>query len=112
MRGPRWWLVWLRSGWVGSLAGVWGRSRGLVFSLAYWTLRRLLEIVVLRSRSEREKEIEILILVLRHQLQVLERQVGLPQLRPAGRALFAAFSRVLPAVSRVEPLLYPLSYGG
>jgi putative transposase len=60
----------------------------------YWALRRLLELVVLWSRSEREKEIEILLL--RHQLQVLERQVGRPQLRPADRALLAAFSRVLP----------------
>ena len=71
-----------------------GRSRGLGLSLGYWALRRLLELVVLWSRSEREKEIEILLL--RHQLQVLERQVGRPQLRPADRALLAAFSRVLP----------------
>jgi len=34
--------------------------------------------------------------VLRHQLQVLERQVARPQLRPADRALLAAFSRALP----------------
>jgi putative transposase len=60
----------------------------------YWALRRLLELLVLRMRSEREKEIEIL--VLRHQLQVLERQVARPQLRPADRALLAAFSRALP----------------
>src|SRR6266516_3968626 len=60
----------------------------------YWTLRRLLELVVLRCRSEREKEIEILLL--RHQLRVLERQVGRPQLTPADRTLLAAFSRVLP----------------
>ena len=60
----------------------------------YWSLRRLLELVVLRCRSEREKEIEILLL--RHQLPVLERQVGRPQLTPADRALLAAFSRVLP----------------
>src|SRR6266516_6759622 len=60
----------------------------------YWTLRRLLELVVLRCRSEREKEIEILLL--RHQLRVLERRVGRPQLTPADRALLAAFSRVLP----------------
>jgi len=57
-------------------------------------LRRLLELFVLRLRSEREKEIEIL--VLRHQLRVLERQVGRAQLQPADRALLAAFSGALP----------------
>jgi putative transposase len=71
-----------------------GRSRGVVLSFAYWSLRRLLELVVLRFRSEREKEIEILLL--RHQLRVLERQVARPALTPADRALLAAFSRVLP----------------
>jgi hypothetical protein len=60
----------------------------------YWSLRRLLELMVLRRRSEREKEIEILLL--RHQLRVLERQVGRPTLTPADRALLAAFSRALP----------------
>jgi putative transposase len=49
-----------------------GRSQGVVLSVVYWSLRRLLELVVLRLRSEREKEIEILLL--RHQLRVLERQ--------------------------------------
>jgi putative transposase len=67
---------------------------GVVVSLVYWALRRLLELLVLRMRSERAKEIEIL--VLRHQLQVLERQVARPQLRAADRALLAAFGRVLP----------------
>jgi putative transposase len=70
------------------------RSRGVVLSFVYWSLRRLLELVVLRFRSEREKEIEILLL--RHQLRVLERQVARPALTPADRALLAAFSRVLP----------------
>jgi putative transposase len=78
---------------VGS-ALVAGRSRSLVLSFQYWSLRRLLELVVLRFRSEREKEIEILLL--RHQLRVLERQVVRPQLSPADRALLAAFSRALP----------------
>jgi putative transposase len=66
----------------------------MVLSFAYWSLRRLLELVVLRRRSEREQEIEILLL--RHQLRVLERQVARPQLTEADRALLAACSRVLP----------------
>jgi putative transposase len=70
-----------------------GRSQSVVLSFVYWSLRRLLELVVLRRRSEREKEIEILLL--RHQLRVLERQVARPQLTRADRALLAAFSRVL-----------------
>jgi len=71
-----------------------GRSRGTLLLLVYWSLRRLLELIVLRSRSEREKEIEILLL--RHQLRVLERQVARPQLTRADRALLSAFSQVLP----------------
>src|SRR6266496_2330451 len=54
----------------------------MVLSFVYWSLRRLLELVVLRRRSEREKEIEILLL--RHQIRVLERQIARPQLREAG----------------------------
>jgi putative transposase len=78
---------------VGSVVEV-GRSRGVVLSFLYWMLRRLLELLVLRVRSQRAKEIEIL--VLRHQLQVLERQVARPQLGTVDRALLAAFSRALP----------------
>jgi putative transposase len=57
-------------------------------------LRRLLELLVLRLRSQPSKELEIL--VLRHQLQVVQRQVGRPRLRPCDRVLLAAFSRSLP----------------
>lgn len=70
-----------------------GRSRGTAVWLLYWALRRLLELVVLRLRSERGKDIEILLL--RHQLQVLGRQVSRPRLTQADRVLLAAFSRVL-----------------
>ncbi len=70
-----------------------GRSQGIALAFLYWSLRRLLELVLLRGRSEREKEIEILLL--RHQLRVLERQVARPQLTQADRALLAAFSRAL-----------------
>jgi putative transposase len=78
---------------VGSPVGV-GRSQGVVLSFLYWMLRRLLELCVLRLRSERAKEVEIL--VLRHQLQLLERQVARPQLSASDRALLAAFRRALP----------------
>jgi putative transposase len=64
-----------------------------MLSFVYWSLRRLFELMVLRRRPEREKEIEILLL--RHQLRVLERQVGRPRLTGADRALLAAFSRTL-----------------
>ena len=70
-----------------------GRSERVAVSLFYWSLRRLLELVVLWRRSEREKEVEILLL--RHQLRVLQRQAAHPQLAQAARALLAAFSRVL-----------------
>ncbi len=60
---------------VGS-AIVSGRSERVAPSLLYWSLRRFLELLVLRRRSQREKEIEILLL--RHQLMVLERQVACP----------------------------------
>jgi putative transposase len=69
-------------------------SCGVVFSFLYWSLRRLLQLLVLRMRSERAKEIEIL--VLRHQLHLLERQVARPQLRGGDRILLAALSRALP----------------
>src|SRR5216684_8664702 len=54
-----------------------------IFCLAYWVLRRLLELLVLLARSEQRKEVEILLL--RHELHVLRRQVARPQLRPADR---------------------------
>jgi hypothetical protein len=60
----------------------------VVLSFLYWSLRRLLELVVLRFRSEREKEIEIVLL--RHQLRVLKRQVARPKLTQADRALLVA----------------------
>jgi putative transposase len=71
-----------------------GRCRGVVLSFVYWSLRRIVELLMLRRRSEREKEIEILLL--RHQLRVLRRQVARPELTQADRALLAAFGRVLP----------------
>ncbi len=70
------------------------RSLPVLLVLWYWSLRRLLELLVLGMRSDASKDVEIL--VLRHQLHVLERQVTRPRLEPADRIVLAALSRVLP----------------
>jgi putative transposase len=66
----------------------------LFWSLGYLAFRCLLQFVLLRPRSEGFKELEIV--VLRHELSVLRRQAGRPQLRPSDRLLLAAASRLLP----------------
>jgi putative transposase len=61
--------------------------------LAYLTLCRSIQLLVLLARGDAAKELEIL--VLRHQLAVLRRQTPRPRLEPADRALMAAISRIL-----------------
>jgi putative transposase len=63
-------------------------------TLAYLSLRRSIQLLVLLARGDAAKDLELL--VLRHQLSVLRRQVPRPKLEPADRALLAAISRVLP----------------
>ncbi len=77
----------------------------VILSLIYWALRRVLELVMLRRRSERCKELEIVLL--RHELQVLRRQVARPRLKCADRALLAAFSRALPGARWGSLLVTP-----
>jgi putative transposase len=74
-----------------------------IFRLGYWLSRRLFELVLLLARSEQRKEAEPLLL--RHELQVLRRQVARPQARPADRIVLAALSQALPRVRSmlVEP---------
>jgi putative transposase len=76
-----------------------------ILSFLYWAVRRLLELLVLLGRDEREKEVEIL--VLRHELQVLRRQVACPRLQAADRAVLAALSQVLPRARQRSFLVQP-----
>ena len=66
----------------------------MLSKLAYLTLCRSMQALVLLARGNAAKDLEIL--VLRHQLAVLRRQIPRPKLEPADRALLAAVSRVLP----------------
>jgi putative transposase len=62
--------------------------------LAYLTLCRSVQRLVLLARGDAAKDLEIL--VLRHQLTVLRRQTPRPRLEPADRAMLAAISRLFP----------------
>jgi hypothetical protein len=85
---------------VSSLAGLvaaGGRvpcSPVMSFALLYSLIRVLLDDLLTRRESELRLRAEVL--ALRHQLQVLERQVRRPRWQPADRPLLSALSRVLP----------------
>ena len=66
----------------------------MLSKLAYLTVCRSVQLLVLLARGEAAKDLELL--VLRHQLTVLRRQLPRPKLEPADRALLAAVSRALP----------------
>jgi hypothetical protein len=71
-----------------------GDNRPMTLSFLYLMARRLVDMLPGSLRSEHAKDVEIA--VLRHQLQVLRRQVKRPEFRPADRALLALLSRALP----------------
>jgi putative transposase len=66
----------------------------MALSFLYLMTRRLVGMLLGCLRSEHAKDVEIA--VLRYQLSVLRRQVRRPELRPAGCAVLAVLSRVLP----------------
>jgi putative transposase len=68
--------------------------RCVLSNLAYLTMCRSIQLLVLLARGDAAKNLEIL--VLRHQLTVLRRQTPRPRFEPADRAVLAAISRVLP----------------
>jgi len=77
----------------------------MVFSFLYLAVRALLGALVRSRRGLDVKDVELL--VLRHELEVLRRQVEWPKLRPADRALLAAAACHLPRSSRGGLLVTP-----
>jgi len=73
--------------------------------LGYLIARRLVGGLALLSRSDAAKDAEIL--VLRHQLAVLQRQVGRPRLTWPDRAIIAALTLRLPPARRLGMLVTP-----
>src|SRR5258708_38269454 len=67
---------------------------GLLVSLAYLVVCRVLSLLLMFARGDASKDLEIL--VLRHELSILRRQVPKPVFTLNDRLLLAAFSRVLP----------------
>jgi hypothetical protein len=66
----------------------------VLFALVYLLLRRLVQRITGSPKHLPETEVEVV--VLRHQLKVLQRQLGRPRLRRSDRLFMAALSRVLP----------------
>jgi hypothetical protein len=79
-----------------------------MWSLLYLVVRALVRLLVRGSRPGRgdgAKDLEIL--VLRHQLRVLQRTAGRPQLRTIDRIILAAASRAIPRDRWVAFLVTP-----
>jgi|SRR6266545_1467786 len=82
-----------------------GRIGGTAFSFLYLVVRALLGALVRSRRGLHVKDVELL--VLRHELEILRRQVVLPKLRMVDRALLAAAACHLPRSSRGMRLVTP-----
>ena len=70
------------------------QAQEVVLSFIYRLMSRGLDLVRIHHMTEAEKDVEIL--VLRHQLEVLRRQVGRVRYEPADRAVLAGLARLLP----------------
>jgi hypothetical protein len=77
----------------------------MALSFLYLAFRALLGALVRSRRGLHVKDVELL--VLRHELEVLRRQVARPELRPADRALLAAAACYVPRTARGARLVTP-----
>jgi putative transposase len=77
----------------------------MLFSFVYLVFVSLLKLLVGSRRPAQVKDVELI--VLRHQVDVLRRQVERPTLRSSDRAFLAAASRVLSARRRHGLLVTP-----
>ena len=77
----------------------------MIFSLLYLAVRALLGALLRSRRGLHVKDIELL--VLRHELEILRRQVARPKLDRTDRALLAAAACHLPRSSRGVLLVTP-----
>src|SRR5512133_970336 len=77
----------------------------MVLSFVYLLFVSLLKLLLRSGRRVDVKDIELLLL--RHQLDVLRRQVERPKLRASDRALLAAAGRLLPPARRHGLLVRP-----
>jgi putative transposase len=77
----------------------------MLLSFVYLVFVSLLKLLVGSRRPAQVKDIELI--VLRHQLDVLRRQVERPRLRSSDRAFLAAASRLLPPARRRGLLVTP-----
>src|SRR5947207_10171730 len=78
---------------------------GVAFSFLYLAVRALLGVLLRSRRGLYVKDVELL--VLRHELEILRRQVVRPELRMVDRALLAAAACHLPRSSRSVLLVTP-----
>ena len=77
----------------------------MLVSLGYLVVRMLLRLLVRDGQGDAAKDLEII--VLRHQLNVLRRQVKRPRFRRSDRAFLAAAARRLPRVRWERFLVTP-----
>jgi hypothetical protein len=77
------------------------QDRRVAFSFLYVAFRALLGALVRSRRGLDVKDLEVL--VLRHELEVLRRQVARPRLRAVDRALLAAAACLKGTINRVAP---------